>query len=79
MIIRSHEGPDSRDGRIDFDDMVMGYSTDHNKESGKLYTLFSAPDFPQVSTPCFLLLSFILSLNHILWYYKSTEQGKHIR
>lgn len=47
LIIRSHEGPDSRDGKIDFDDMIMGYSTDHDIESGKLYTLFSAPDFPQ--------------------------------
>ncbi|XP_022133758.1 serine/threonine-protein phosphatase 7-like isoform X3 [Momordica charantia] len=47
LIIRSHEGPDSRDGKIDFDDMIMGYSTDHDRESGKLYTLFSAPDFPQ--------------------------------
>ncbi|XP_022960395.1 serine/threonine-protein phosphatase 7-like isoform X1 [Cucurbita moschata] len=47
LIIRSHEGPDSRDGKIDFDDMIMGYSSDHDRGSGKLYTLFSAPGFPQ--------------------------------
>ncbi|KAI4329104.1 hypothetical protein L6164_021404 [Bauhinia variegata] len=47
LIIRSHEGPDARAGRDDFGDMLSGYSMDHNGESGKLYTLFSAPNFPQ--------------------------------
>lgn len=48
LIIRSHEGPDARAGRDDdFGDMLSGYSIDHNGESGKLYTLFSAPDYPQ--------------------------------
>ncbi|CAI8611797.1 unnamed protein product [Vicia faba] len=48
LIIRSHEGPDARAGRDDFGDMLNGYSIDHDGESGKLYTLFSAPDYPQV-------------------------------
>ncbi|XP_073223144.1 serine/threonine-protein phosphatase 7-like isoform X2 [Cicer arietinum] len=47
LIIRSHEGPDARDGGEDFGDMLNGYSIDHDGESGKLYTLFSAPDYPQ--------------------------------
>ncbi|KAI5413733.1 hypothetical protein KIW84_058043 [Lathyrus oleraceus] len=47
LIIRSHEGPDARAGRDDFGDMLNGYSIDHDGESGKLYTLFSAPDYPQ--------------------------------
>ncbi|XP_015890694.3 serine/threonine-protein phosphatase 7 inactive homolog isoform X2 [Ziziphus jujuba] len=47
LIIRSHEGPDARAGQDDFGDMLCGYSTDHVGESGKLYTLFSAPDYPQ--------------------------------
>ncbi|XP_062087710.1 serine/threonine-protein phosphatase 7 inactive homolog [Humulus lupulus] len=47
LIIRSHEGPDARDGRDGFGDMLSGYSTDHVEESGKLYTLFSAPNYPQ--------------------------------
>ncbi|CAL0322086.1 unnamed protein product [Lupinus luteus] len=48
LIIRSHEGPDARAGRDGFVDMLSGYSMDHEGESGKLYTLFSAPDYPQV-------------------------------
>ncbi|KHN30064.1 serine/threonine-protein phosphatase 7-like isoform X1 [Glycine soja] len=48
LIIRSHEGPDARAGRDDdFGDMLSGYSIDHDGESGRLYTLFSAPDYPQ--------------------------------
>ncbi|XP_028774403.1 serine/threonine-protein phosphatase 7 isoform X2 [Neltuma alba] len=47
LIIRSHEGPDARVGQDDFGDMLCGYSLDHDGESGKLYTLFSAPDYPQ--------------------------------
>ncbi|PON96172.1 Serine/threonine-specific protein phosphatase/bis(5-nucleosyl)-tetraphosphatase [Trema orientale] len=47
LIIRSHEGPDARAGQDDFGDMLNGYSMDHHGESGKLYTLFSAPDYPQ--------------------------------
>nr|XP_025613679.1 serine/threonine-protein phosphatase 7 isoform X3 [Arachis hypogaea] len=48
LIIRSHEGPDARAGQDDFGNMMIGYSLDHDVESGKLYTLFSAPDYPQV-------------------------------
>ncbi|KAG4955483.1 hypothetical protein JHK85_041863 [Glycine max] len=47
LIIRSQEGPDARAGRDEFGDMLSGYSIDHDGESGKLYTLFSAPDYPQ--------------------------------
>jgi hypothetical protein len=48
VIIRSHEGPDSIACQKGFKNMLEGYSTDHEVESGKLYTLFSAPDYPQV-------------------------------
>ncbi|EPS60687.1 hypothetical protein M569_14115, partial [Genlisea aurea] len=47
LIIRSHEGPDARDKRSDLGGMEMGYTVDHSVESGKLITLFSAPDYPQ--------------------------------
>ncbi|XP_062008680.1 serine/threonine-protein phosphatase 7-like isoform X1 [Rosa rugosa] len=47
LIIRSHEGPDVREDQDDFGDMLSGYSVDHVGDSGKLYTLFSAPDYPQ--------------------------------
>ncbi|XP_057809339.1 serine/threonine-protein phosphatase 7 [Salvia miltiorrhiza] len=47
LVIRSHEGPDARDKRPDFGGMDVGYTVDHIVESGKLITLFSAPDYPQ--------------------------------
>ncbi|KAL7135292.1 hypothetical protein ABFS83_11G083900 [Erythranthe nasuta] len=47
LIIRSHEGPDARDKRADLAGMDLGYTIDHIVESGKLITLFSAPDYPQ--------------------------------
>ncbi|XP_073005924.1 serine/threonine-protein phosphatase 7 [Typha latifolia] len=47
LIIRSHEGPDARDKRHDLAGMENGYTIDHQVESGKLITLFSAPDYPQ--------------------------------
>ncbi|KAG1358986.1 Serine/threonine-protein phosphatase 7 [Cocos nucifera] len=47
LIIRSHEGPDARDKRHDLTEMNDGYTIDHTVESGKLITLFSAPDYPQ--------------------------------
>ncbi|XP_024027916.1 serine/threonine-protein phosphatase 7 isoform X1 [Morus notabilis] len=53
LIIRSHQGPDARVGQDDFGDMLNGYSLDHVGESGKLYTLFSAPNYPQTSTDGF--------------------------
>ncbi|KFK25370.1 hypothetical protein AALP_AA8G104600 [Arabis alpina] len=49
MIIRSHEGPDARADREDMGNMLSGYSVDHEVESGKLYTIFSASNFSQVS------------------------------
>ncbi|KAK9164783.1 hypothetical protein Syun_005685 [Stephania yunnanensis] len=47
LIIRSHEGPDAREKRADLSGMQDGYTIDHEVESGKLITLFSAPDYPQ--------------------------------
>lgn len=47
LIIRSHEGPDARDKRHNLGGMQEGYTIDHEVESGKLITLFSAPDYPQ--------------------------------
>lgn len=47
LIIRSHEGPDARDKRPGLGGMDQGYTIDHVVESGKLITLFSAPDYPQ--------------------------------
>ncbi|WOL19507.1 hypothetical protein Cni_G28305 [Canna indica] len=47
LIIRSHEGPDARFKRHDLSGMDEGYTIDHQVESGKLITLFSAPDYPQ--------------------------------
>ena len=47
LIIRSHEGPDAREKRPEFAGMDEGYTIDHVVESGKLITLFSAPDYPQ--------------------------------
>ncbi|CAA7026233.1 unnamed protein product [Microthlaspi erraticum] len=49
MIIRSHEGPDARADREDMGNMLSGYSADHEVESGKLYTIFSASMFSQGS------------------------------
>ncbi|KAK7250747.1 hypothetical protein RIF29_33391 [Crotalaria pallida] len=47
LIIRSHEGPDAREKRDGFDGMAEGYTIDHIVDSGKLVTVFSAPDYPQ--------------------------------
>ncbi|KAF8406752.1 hypothetical protein HHK36_008844 [Tetracentron sinense] len=47
LIIRSHEGPDAREKRSGLSGMKEGYTIDHVVESGKLITLFSAPDYPQ--------------------------------
>ncbi|KAH7298617.1 hypothetical protein KP509_25G051200 [Ceratopteris richardii] len=53
LIVRSHEGPDARIKRPDMMDMSKGYTIDHNVDSGKLITLFSAPDYPQFqATKC---------------------------
>ncbi|XXG90226.1 hypothetical protein AAC387_Pa12g2044 [Persea americana] len=47
LIIRSHEGPDAREKRAGLSGMVKGYTIDHEVASGKLITVFSAPDYPQ--------------------------------
>ena len=47
MIVRSHEGPDARAKRQEMQDMGKGCTIDHVVNSGKLITLFSAPDYPQ--------------------------------
>lgn len=47
LIIRSHEGPDARHKRRDLKGIQDGYTIDHEVDSGKLITLFSAPDYPQ--------------------------------
>ncbi|CAN1854708.1 Serine/threonine-protein phosphatase 7 [Linum perenne] len=47
LIIRSHEGPDAREKRSGLGQMDEGYTIDHVTESGKLITVFSAPDYPQ--------------------------------
>lgn len=47
LVIRSHEGPDAREKRPGLGGMDEGYTIDHVVESGKLITLFSAPDYPQ--------------------------------
>ncbi|KAG7550237.1 Serine/threonine-specific protein phosphatase/bis(5-nucleosyl)-tetraphosphatase [Arabidopsis thaliana x Arabidopsis arenosa] len=49
MIIRSHEGPDARADREDMGNMLSGYSIDHEVESGKLCTVFSASMISQGS------------------------------
>lgn len=54
MIIRSHEGPDAREKRPGLSGMERGYTIDHEVASGKLITLFSAPDYPQFQV-CFYL------------------------
>ncbi|XP_076916450.1 serine/threonine-protein phosphatase 7-like [Bidens hawaiensis] len=47
LIIRSHEGPDARDKRPALGGMDAGYTIDLIVPSGKLITVFSAPDYPQ--------------------------------
>jgi serine/threonine-protein phosphatase 5 len=51
LIIRSHEGPDSRIYREDMKSLNGGYSIDHEVASGSLVTVFSAPDYPQFADP----------------------------
>lgn len=47
LILRSHEGPDAREDREGMGNMLDGYTIDHVTASGKLMTVFSAPDYPQ--------------------------------
>ena len=51
LILRSHEGPDARTDREDMGPMLEGYTLDHDTPAGKLYTVFSAPDYPQFIHP----------------------------
>ncbi|KAL5143083.1 Serine/threonine-protein phosphatase 7 [Glycine soja] len=57
LIIRSHEGPDAREKRDGLEGMDEGYTIDHVVDSGKLVTVFSAPDYPQFQYFCFNSLS----------------------
>ncbi|EFN58373.1 hypothetical protein CHLNCDRAFT_20762 [Chlorella variabilis] len=54
LVLRSHEGPDAREGRDDMQPMSGGYTLDHDTPAGKLMTVFrhamglrNAPDYPQ--------------------------------
>ncbi|KAL6776700.1 hypothetical protein ACKKBF_B30600 [Auxenochlorella protothecoides x Auxenochlorella symbiontica] len=47
LILRSHEGPDAREGREDLSPMTEGHTLDHDTPAGRLMTVFSAPDYPQ--------------------------------
>ncbi|CAG9464490.1 unnamed protein product [Pedinophyceae sp. YPF-701] len=48
LILRSHEGPDARMNRDDGMEMMQdGYTVDHEGKTGRLVTVFSAPDYPQ--------------------------------
>ena len=53
LVMRSHEGPDARflittpEGN-----MKQGWCLDHDTPAGRLYTVFSAPDYPQFQARC---------------------------
>ncbi|KAL7231164.1 hypothetical protein ACSBR2_009435 [Camellia fascicularis] len=47
LLYISHEGPDAREKWSDLAGMDEGYTIDHVVDSGKLITLFSAPDYQQ--------------------------------
>ena len=47
LILRSHEGPDARADRPEMGNMLDGWTEDHITSSGRLMTIFSAPDYPQ--------------------------------
>ncbi|KAI9162260.1 hypothetical protein LWI28_025528 [Acer negundo] len=49
LIITSHESSDARAGQDDSRNMLNGYSKDHDVVSGKLFTLFIAPSYPQMT------------------------------
>jgi hypothetical protein len=40
LVLRSHEGPDAREGREDMQGMTQGYTLDHDTPAGKLMTVF---------------------------------------
>lgn len=63
LIIRAHEGPDARKEQLGLVGMGEGYTIDHDVGSGRLITVFSAPDCPQFQ----VFLSFhFLSYFHLL-------------
>ncbi|KAI3414879.1 Serine/threonine-protein phosphatase [Psidium guajava] len=47
FIIRSHKGPEKNACRKVLQALSKGYSEDHSGVSGKLFTLFSAPEYTQ--------------------------------
>lgn len=51
LIIRSHEGPDARLYREGMKSLLQGYAVDYDGDSGKLVTVFSAPDYPMNADP----------------------------
>ena len=83
MIIRSHEGPDSIACQKGLKNMLEGYSTDHEVESGKLHTLFSAPDYPQVyisfcTSLFFHVSSFLGEISNLLRASRLLRPSDHI-
>lgn len=44
LVLRSHEGPDARDGRDDMQPMSGGWTLDHDTPAGKLMTVFRCGD-----------------------------------
>ena len=69
LIIRSHEGPDARDKRPGLGGMGEGYTVDHVVESGKLITVFSAPDYPQFQVSFFFLSIQIFLMLQVMFIY----------
>ncbi|PSC72636.1 serine threonine-phosphatase 7 [Micractinium conductrix] len=51
LVLRGHEGPDARTLRPDMPSIDGGWSLDHDTPCGRLYTVFSAPDYPQFGQP----------------------------
>ncbi|EFN58554.1 hypothetical protein CHLNCDRAFT_140677 [Chlorella variabilis] len=52
LILRGHEGPDARALRPEMPAMDRGWTLDHDTPSGRLYTVFSAPNYPQFGAQC---------------------------
>ena len=51
LLLRSHEGPDARDGRDGMAGVLGGWALDHSGPHGSLYTVFSAPSYPMFQAP----------------------------
>lgn len=72
LIIRAHEGPDARKKLFGLGGMDEGYSIDHDVASGRLITVFSAPDYPQFQVVCCAFIIFfilVLFFESNLHYY----------